>query len=298
MQTIYESGAVRAARSAIARCVDRQGWLAVMGPVGVGKTTAVEDALQRIDGIETIWSLRLDVEGTRIGHVLERMIEDLSDETPRRSRVARESQWRRIVGNRVAAGGRIVLVVEEAQALHRETLRALKRLREMEFAGHRPLVTIIMIGQLELRERIRGVREVSLRVRRHSIEALTHSEVPAYIRTAGWSASDAAVNHLAGVCHIPQELDMILEDAQDAARLAGARQIRVEDLEQTRRQDLAARIRTSGMKQAEIARAAGVSAATVSQLASARYESAGAAAAMRVEETLEGFERGGKAKVG
>ena len=96
---------------------------------------------------------------------------DLSDETLRRSGEARSGQVRRLLGTRRRPP---VLVIDESHALHHQTVRGLKRLRELSWLQRpAPLLGIVLVGQREPSAR---VAEVTLRSALLALAGLSRGE--------------------------------------------------------------------------------------------------------------------------
>ena len=99
---------------------------------------------------------------------------DLSDETPRRSGEARSWQVQRILGEASRGGQRVVLLIDDAHVLHHQTLRALKRLLELSWAGRSPLLGIVLLGQ---HDRTASIPEVGLRTDHVQLAGLSADNV-------------------------------------------------------------------------------------------------------------------------
>jgi len=296
---LFQSADLKAVRTAVADCVKRNGWLAVVGPVGAGKTTSTRAALAAMPGVRVVEPISLDRERTRIGHVLEACIDDLSeDERPRQSMEACSRQWRRLVGE-ASARERIVLLVEEAHRLHRSTLIAIKALREVGWAGRCPLVSVVLVGQVDLESRLRRVREVRLRVKRHTMQGLTQAEVGAYLKWLGVGVADAAAKQIALRAREPLAVEDLAARAREWADAHKHRQVTVEDVRTALGTDLniGGRLRESGLTMTQVARRAGVSKSAVSAVAAGAYagkpEVAEGIAAVLDEAEAEGKRRVG-----
>ena len=283
MNGLFESQDLKRVRRAISDCVESRGWLAVVGDVGVGKTTAVDAALAGMPAVKLIEPLALDRERLRIGAILEAGIEDRSEERPRQSMEARARQWRRVVGQTAMANS-VAMVLEEAHRLHPQTLAALKRLREIKWAGLRPILAIILVGQPELQEKLRRIREVGLRVRRQHMEGLTASEIGEYLEMIGYPADPNAAIEMHKTSSTPLAREEWAIEAWKLARLRKHKRIAVADLREVLAQDVAERIRPLGLSQGEIARRTGLSKATVSQALNGKHE-----ASANVRAKIEGL---------
>ena len=132
--------------------------VSILGPRGSGKTRSLRAALEGQD-VSLVEPLRLDRERLHMGDIQTALVRELSDERPLRSGEARSFQTRRVLG--AASRNRpVVLTIDDAHLLHPSTLRGLKRLRELVWAGMSPLLGIVLLGQ---RDRTEDVPEVALR---------------------------------------------------------------------------------------------------------------------------------------
>lgn len=133
------------------------GFLAVIGESGAGKSVLRRDLLERIrrEGHEVtpIMPRIIDKERLTAGAICDAIIEDLSQERPRRSLEAKGRQIERLLAGSSRAGSNHVLIIEEAHDLSVSTLKYLKRFWELE-DGFRRLLSIILIGQPELKAKL------------------------------------------------------------------------------------------------------------------------------------------------
>jgi type II secretory pathway predicted ATPase ExeA len=164
--------------------------ISIVGDRGIGKTTAIKDALSDISAT-LVFVDPADRERIAIGDVEKEMILALSDEKPKAGRVVRSKQLRRIVGE-AGRKNEVVLVIEEAHRLHGQTLRSLKTLREMEWMGERDLFTVVFAGQSDPMRKA-GVSEVRLRSDSIYMQGLTGNEIRAYISDTVGSLFDSDV---------------------------------------------------------------------------------------------------------
>lgn len=170
--------------------------VSIAGARGGGKTHSTRRALAAA-GATVVEPLRLTRERLHMGDVEWALVTELSDEPVRRSGEARSRQVRRVLGRR-AQHGRVALLIDDAHTLHHQTLRALKRLRELEWLGASPLLGVVLLGQTD---RTASIPEVGLRTDR--------------LRLAGLSAGEAleALDAVLGASRI---------DGETARRLAGS----------------------------------------------------------------------------
>lgn len=176
-----------AARVALAvrAAVEGRAFVGLLGPRGAGKTHALRAALAAHDGVRVVEPLRLTRERLHLGDVETALVRELSDEAPRRSGEARSHQVRRVLGA-ASRSARIVLVIDDAHCLHHQTVRGLKRLRELAWMGRAPLLGVVLVGQRDAAAR---VPEVGLRSDPLWLDGLAGSEAAAVIRGVARQAS-------------------------------------------------------------------------------------------------------------
>ncbi len=157
----------------------RQGFVAVYGGVGSGKSTirkAVVNELQN-EGIRIVYPVIMDKARITPASLADAIIMDLTtEESPKRSLEAKTRQALRLLRNRTASGSKQVLIIEEAHMLTMPAFKSLKQIYELE-NGYQRLIGIILIGQTELKnildENMKPeIREVIRRVEAAEIEGL------------------------------------------------------------------------------------------------------------------------------
>ncbi len=128
--------------------------IALIAPYGSGKTTLwrrVKSILAENRTVKTRFISVGDLQDKplRMGSIISALLIELCQtvgETPMRASEARSIQLGRLLGMRREVGERVCLVIEDAHRLHPATLSALKLLREMDFNGIAPLLSIVLIG--------------------------------------------------------------------------------------------------------------------------------------------------------
>ena len=163
-----------------------QAMVAIIGPRGGGKTHAVLHELRRT-GAKVVRVQRLDRERAHMGDVVTALVEQLSDERVRHSGQARAGQVCRVLGQERRP---VVLLVDDMHELHYQTLKGLKRLRELEWGSRRaPLLGIVLAGQ---RDRTASVPEVGLRTSVLALGGLSAREATAALQRAVGKAFEPA----------------------------------------------------------------------------------------------------------
>jgi len=176
----FETSDMARVRRIITMAVESCAMVSVVGERGIGKSDAVKAALKK-QKIQLVRVERLDSENLTIGDIRTALITDLSTEGIKRGGELSSRQLRRIVGEAVKNHKqKVVLIIEEAQRLHPNTLRSLKTLREMEWMGDRELMTIILVAQSDPMNRP-GVSEVALRSDCVRMQGLSPAEAEGYV---------------------------------------------------------------------------------------------------------------------
>lgn len=150
-------------------------FVAVAGQSGAGKTTLVEHVEECIErDRRSIVMIRPSVLGmepntpVRAADILSAIVTALDARaTHKQTMQQRTTQALNLLTASAEAGNRHLLLIEEAHSMSDETLRHLKRLHEARKVGRRPVLGILLIGQTELKRRLRPgyapLREVTQR---------------------------------------------------------------------------------------------------------------------------------------
>ncbi len=155
--------------------------LLITGRAGTGKTTPVRAFLSELPRQYKIIYLGQD----RRGNSLFARLADELGLRPELSRNYRSLHLSKRIENEVVAGGKeLVLVIDETHLLERDALEELRLLSNSEM-DRKSLISIIMLGQIWLRDRLkyREYEALSQRLRlRYALEGLSEQETGDYIR--------------------------------------------------------------------------------------------------------------------
>lgn len=162
------------------------GFVAVSGEVGSGKSVMRKAVVHELmgEGIKIIYPVIIDKTRVTPTSLIDAIIMDISDMTPKRALEQKTRQALDLLRNRAASGMKQVLIIEEAHLLTRGAMKALKQIYELEDGFHR-LVGIVLIGQPELRVLLdetqnMDMREVIRRITKAEISGL-RGELTRYI---------------------------------------------------------------------------------------------------------------------
>lgn len=179
---------VRYIKQAMYYAARNGGFLAVVGESGAGKTVLRKDLIERLKREErtvVIQAKNPDKKTLTTQHLLTAILADISSERPRLSIEALARQVERKLIESADAGFGHVLIIEEAHNLTTHTLKHLKTIWEIE-DGYRKLLSIVLIGQLELLLLLNEQRNPSARevIRRCEVARLRPlgEELPDYLK--------------------------------------------------------------------------------------------------------------------
>jgi len=124
---------------------------------GSGKTTIRRYAIDRMQAegqkVRVIIPRCIDKTKLTATSICDAIIQDCSEEHPKRTLEAKARQIERILTNSSRSGWSHVLMIEEAHDLHVQTLKYLKRFWELE-DGFKKLLAIVLIGQPEMKGKL------------------------------------------------------------------------------------------------------------------------------------------------
>lgn len=160
---------------------ERVGFIEITGEVGTGKTTICRALLNQLDEkTKTAFIFNSSLSELQL---LQTIIEDLGIKTNKKSRGDLFSELNRFLIEQLALNNNVVVIIDEAQNLSFRLLEQIRMLSNLE-AENEKLLQIVLVGQPELRDKLRSPKLRQLRQRiavRYHIEALGKEEVPRYI---------------------------------------------------------------------------------------------------------------------
>ena len=197
-----------------------EGFIVITGDVGAGKTTLVGHLIETLDPrrLKVLHIVSTAVEPHDLLRVL---AEQLNVDAQGLTKASLLSGIERALHGVARDGRRILLIVDEAQALPLGSLEELRMLSNFQAGGH-ALLQILLVGQPEFRERLLGSAAVEQLRQRviaiHHLDPMEADEVPDYIAhrlaVAGWTgrpdfAADAFDALYAASDGVPRRLNVL-----------------------------------------------------------------------------------------
>jgi general secretion pathway protein A len=161
---------------------ERVGFIEITGEVGTGKTTLCRALLNHLDEkTKTAFIFNPSLSERQL---LQTILEDLGVKSDKRNKGALFSELNRFLIEQLALGNNVVVIIDEAQNLSHRLLEQIRMLSNLE-AEDKKLIQIVLVGQPELREKLKAPSLRQLRQRivvRYHIESLADREIPQYIQ--------------------------------------------------------------------------------------------------------------------
>jgi general secretion pathway protein A len=193
----------------------RQGFVAVTGEVGLGKTTIVRAYLERVDTrqLRTICIFNANI---TFPDLLQVIAQEFGLPCPADDPFSLVNQLHKVLINEYQQGRNVALLIDEAQNMPIETLEHLRMLSNLETATQK-LLQIVLIGQPELDHKLNRheLRQLKQRIVLHvTIAPLTEEQSWAYVyhRLERASLSDEPI-------FTKQALKMLIKAAKGTPRV-------------------------------------------------------------------------------
>ncbi len=212
----------------IVDAIEQNQMLVVIGDKGMGKNVLHTQAIEEKQkdtifvNVQNYYKEKLD-----ISSIINAMIYDLSNESPKRDLEARSRQLTRIVGAKHVNEKKFISVlINEGHRIHANTFRALKELREATFNGIGPLFSVIITGHPELLAKIESRQEVLWRCQTLQLNEgegwMKIDQRIKYIKSVFRDAiTDEARKRIAAICKSPLQIVYYVGLKMEEARRAG-----------------------------------------------------------------------------
>jgi general secretion pathway protein A len=182
---LYLSPSHKEALAAIIYGIEqKKGFVAIIGDVGVGKTTILRSYLDSAERkhlkIIYVFNARLTFEG-----LLKTIFQDLEIESPSSDPMEMVNKLYEVLIEEYKQGNSVVLVIDEAQNMPIETLENLRMLSNLETSKDK-LIQIVLVGQNEFEEslNLNRLRQLKQRIAiRSRILPLTKTESLDYVKS-------------------------------------------------------------------------------------------------------------------
>ena len=180
---LYLAGSHREALAHLLYGIEQgEGFIAVTGEVGTGKTTLCRTLLERLDR-DTELAFLFNPSRTAL-ELLQSICAEFGLPAEGLTRRSLMTQLDAFLVEQKRRGRRALLIIDEAQTLSENTLEQVRLLSNLETSREK-LIQILLIGQPELDRKLdgRGLRQLRQRISvRWKLEPLSGQETRAYVR--------------------------------------------------------------------------------------------------------------------
>lgn len=195
----------------------RKGFIAILGEVGVGKTTILRSCLEKIDS-EQLRLIYLFNANISFEDLLKTIYRELGITIKATSVSDMVNHLYQVLIEEYKQHRKVVLAIDEAQNMPVDTLENLRMLSNLETSTEK-LLQIILIGQPELDHKLnlKELRQFKQRIAvRSTIQPLSQEESSEYIQHR---LTKAAVNPRSGPIFSPGALKLIINYGQGIPRV-------------------------------------------------------------------------------
>jgi len=159
----------------------RMGFLEITGEIGTGKTTICKALLNTLDEhTKTAFILNSNLSEIQL---LQAIVEDFGIRLKNKNKLTMLNELNKFLLEQIKSNNNVVLIIDEAQNLKSALLEQIRLLSNLETEKEK-LLQIILVGQPELKEKLRSPELAQLRQRiaiRYHISPLDQDELEAYI---------------------------------------------------------------------------------------------------------------------
>lgn len=152
---LFLTDALEGALFKIRYCVEyRQGFTAVLGDVGVGKSSIVRYAHAEFDAMDDVVSILIPTPNFKSEYAFIQTVTGAVGLPSRKSITQHEREFEAWLGEQFLADKAVILFIDEAQKLSTKMLELVRSFLNFE-TNEAKLLQIVLAGQLELRDRLR-----------------------------------------------------------------------------------------------------------------------------------------------
>jgi general secretion pathway protein A len=131
----------------------RQGLAAILGDVGIGKSTVMRYVFSRLSSLPQNVATFIPTPSFRSSFAMLKKISADFGLTPQRSELAQQEALERFVVEQFEAGNNVLVFIDEAQRLKPDQLELVRVFLNFETSKVK-LVQLVLAGQLDLRDRL------------------------------------------------------------------------------------------------------------------------------------------------
>ncbi|XWN36073.1 MAG: AAA family ATPase [Balneola sp.] len=199
------------------------------GSYGTGKTTIMRQLKNRLfEKAHFVHVKALDDRKITMGMILTAIIKDTSTAKPRHDAESRARQVIRLLGQKVSNEKKpVCLIIDNTpDRLHLNTLNALKLLREEDFAGLSPLLSIIILSWPEFMSRIDRRKDITQRGMEIRLDAdsgwFTFPDRVKYLEDVfAHAITEEARKRIANLRFTPEDLNFLVTELMIKGMQAG-----------------------------------------------------------------------------
>ncbi len=196
-----------------------EGFVAITGEPGTGKTTLISSLLAEIDKsrvhVATLTNVQLDA-----ANLLSMVFEEFGIPTGNVDEIGSLSKLKQFLTQKYKNNQRCILIVDEAQGLSMESLEELRLISNLEY-DNRLLLQVFLIGQEPLMDMILepGLEQLHQRfIAAAQLKALEMEETKAYVehrlRKVGWDGDPAFTKEAMNLIYkfsggVPRRINLI-----------------------------------------------------------------------------------------